>query len=157
MYIVLVNNTTLSVYQLVFLWATEINKYKASNPRLPLPHWRLGLQDRRLLPLSNKRPVCSECNFSLTNECPNIFVTANYSRMYVRICSAVYIFTNEYPNIFVHVVYSLMNIQIYSTEKYWPNIMANEYKWIVKMRKGMRTRLILLISVAEMSNCLNFF
>ena len=70
--------------------------------------------------------------------------------MNVRIHSAVYIFTNEFPNIFVHVVYSRMNIQIYSNEKYFLNIMANEYKWIVKMRKGMRTRVILLISVAEM-------
>ena len=77
--------------------------------------------------------------------------------MNVRIYSVVYIFTNECPNIFGHVLYSRMNIQIYSNEKYLLNIMANEYKWIVKMRKGMRTRVILLISVAEMSNCLTFF
>ena len=62
--------------------------------------------------------------------------------MNVRIYLVVYIFTNECPNIFVYVVYSQMNIQIYSNEKYGPNIMTNEYKWIVKMRKGTRTRVI---------------
>ena len=75
--------------------------------------------------------------------------------MNVRIYSAVSMFTNERPNIFVNVVYSQMNIQIYSNDKYLLNIMANQYKWIVKMRKGMRTRVILLISIAEMSNCPN--
>ena len=99
--------------------------------------------------------MCSECHFSLTNEYPNIFVTANYSRMNVRIYSAVYIFTNECPNIFVHVLYSQMNIQIYSNEKYLLNSMANEYKWIVKMIKGMRTRVIKSISITEMLNCPN--
>ena len=69
--------------------------------------------------------VCSKCNFSLTNEYPNIFVTAIYSRMNVRIYSVFYIFTNECPNIFVGVAYSRMIIQIYSNEKYRPNIMAN--------------------------------
>ena len=99
--------------------------------------------------------MCSKCHFSLTNEYPNIFVTANYSQMNVRIHSAVYIFTNEFPNIFVHVVYSRMNLQIYSKDKYLLKVMENEYKWIKKMRKGMRTRVILLISIAEMSNCPN--
>ena len=54
--------------------------------------------------------------------------------MNVPIYSVVYIFTNEGPNIFVHVVYSQINVQIYPNEKYLPNILANEYKWIVKMR-----------------------
>ena len=35
--------------------------------------------------------------------------------------------------------------------------MANEYKRIGKMRKGMRTRVIPLISIVEMSNCLFIF
>ena len=78
--------------------------------------------------------MCSECHFSLTNEYPNLFVTAKYSRMNVRIYSVGYIFTNECPNIFVDVVYSRMNVQIYSYEKYRPNILANEYKWIVKKK-----------------------
>ena len=100
--------------------------------------------------------VCSECHFSLTNEYPKIFVIANYSQMKVWIYSFVNIFTNECLNIFLHVVYSRMNIEIYSSEKYLPNIMANEYKWIVKMRKGMKTWVIILISIAEMTNCLFF-
>ena len=103
-----------------------------------------------------RKPVYSKCNFSLTNEYPNIFVTANYSQMNIPIYSVVYIFTNLCLNIFDHLEYSWMNIQIYSNKKYWPNIMANEYKWIVTMRKGMRTRVILLISIAEMSNCIIF-
>jgi len=48
-----------------------------------------------------------------------------------------------------------MNLQIYSKDKYLLKVMENEYKWIKKMRKGMRTRVILLISIAEMSNCPN--
>ena len=56
--------------------------------------------------------MCSECNFSLTNEYPNIFVSANYSRMNVRIYLVVKNFVNEYPNIFIHVVFSQMNVQI---------------------------------------------
>ena len=64
------------------------------------------------------RSVCSECHLSLTNEYPNIFVTANYSQMNVQINSVVYIFTNECPNIFVHVVHSEINVQIYPNEKY---------------------------------------
>ena len=77
--------------------------------------------------------VCSKCNFSLTNYYPNIFATANLSRMNVRIYSAVYIFTNECANIFIHFVYWQMNVQIYSNNKYLPNILTNEYKWKVKM------------------------
>ena len=61
--------------------------------------------------------MCSKCHFSLTNEYPNIFVAANYSRMNVQIYSVVYIFTKECPNIFVHVEYSRMNVQIYPNEK----------------------------------------
>ena len=90
--------------------------------------------------------VCSECNFSLTNEYPNIFIAANYSQMNVRIYSVVYIFPNECPNIFVPVVYSRMNVQIFPNEKYWQNILTNEYKRIVKMRL-----------VAKMLLCLNIF
>ena len=71
---------------------------------------------------------------SLTNEYMNIVVAANYSWMNVQIYSVVYIFKNECPNIFVHVVYSKMNIRIYPNKKYWPNILANEYKRIVKIR-----------------------
>ena len=66
--------------------------------------------------------VCSECNFSLTNEYPNIFVAANYSWRNFRIYSFVLIFTNECPNIFVQLVYSQMNVQIYWNKKYCPNI-----------------------------------
>ena len=61
--------------------------------------------------------VCSECHFSLMNEYPNIFITANYLQMNVRIYSVVYILTNECPNIFIHVVYSRINVQIYPNEK----------------------------------------
>ena len=71
-------------------------------------------------------PVCSEYHFSLTNEYPNIFVTANYLQMNVWKYSVVYILTNECPNIFVHLVYSRINVQIYPNEKYWLNILANE-------------------------------
>ena len=60
--------------------------------------------------------MCSECHFSLTNEYPNLFVTANYSKKNVQIYSVVYIFTNVCSKIFVHVVYSQMKIQIYSYE-----------------------------------------
>ena len=79
-------------------------------------------------------PVCSECNFYMMNEYSNIFASANYSDMNVPIYIVVYIFINECPNIFVHVVYSQMNVRIYSNEKYWSNILADEYKLIVKMR-----------------------
>ena len=57
-------------------------------------------------------PVCSEWNFSLTNEYPNIFTIANLSRMNVPIYSVVYIFTNECPNIFIHFEYSRINVKI---------------------------------------------
>ena len=55
---------------------------------------------------------------------------------YIPPCS---MFTNECSNIFLHVVYSQMNVQIDPNEKYWPNILENEYKRIVKMRERIRT------------------
>ena len=75
--------------------------------------------------------LCSECNFSLTNEYPNIFATANLSPTNVWIYSVVKIFTNECPDIFLNFVYSQMNVQIYSNNKYLPHILTNEYKWKV--------------------------
>ena len=74
--------------------------------------------------------MCSECNFSLTNEDPNIFVIANYSQMNVRIYLVVkieYIYIwiyslasnnlNECPNIFKRRKKSWMNVRMYSVWK----------------------------------------
>ena len=62
--------------------------------------------------------VCSKYCFSLTNEYPNVFVSAKYSQMNVQIYLVDYIFTNECSNIFILVVLLRMNLQIYLKNKY---------------------------------------
>ena len=75
---------------------------------------RNTLEKNNWAKLASWLPVCRECNHSLMNEYPNVFVSAKYLRMNVRIYSFDYVFykclfkyfcpcsiiTNEFTNIF---------------------------------------------------------